>query len=184
MRKISVMIITLMITLILCSCVKTDNNIDNYVDDIEAYEASVFMPNLDNIGKYKDIEYFSKKDESIFPEYSMQLVVKYNEEEFLKEKEILNTAYTYLESPQKADFDDTVFTIPIEEFSAYGYDFKITKFEDTVYPKNFGMIGISDEKFEIVYLWIYAPDLDYICETNANEIKEINEFLEYYFSLV
>ena len=47
------------------------------------------MPELDAIDEYKDIEYYSRKDESIFPEYSMQLVVKYNEEEFLKEKEIL-----------------------------------------------------------------------------------------------
>ena len=169
MKKIIAMIAITVIALTLCSCVKTDNNIDNYSDDIKAYEASSFMPGLDNIGKYNDVEYFSRKDESIFPEYSMQLVVKYNEEEFLKEKEILNTAYTYLESPQKADFDDTAFTIPIEEFSAYGYDFKITKFEDTVYPKNFGMVGISDEKFEIAYLWIYSPDLDYICEVNDDK---------------
>ena len=70
-----------------------------------------------------------------------------------------------------------------EWYRSRGYDFTITKFEDTVYPKNFGMIGISDEKFEIVYLWIYAPDLDYICETNRNEIKEMNEFIEYHFSL-
>ena len=183
MKKIIAMIITVMIALILCSCVKTDNNIDKYVDDIKAYEASSFMPNLDNIGKYNDVEYFSRKDKSIFPEYSMQLVVKYDEEEFLKEKEKLNTAYTYLDVPQTADFDDTVFTIPIESFSAAGFDFKVAKFDDTVYPKNFGMVGISDEKFEIAYLWIYAPDLDYICETNRNEIKEMNEFIEYHFSL-
>ena len=183
MKKIIAMIITVMIALTLCSCIKTDNNIDNYVDDIKAYEASYFMPNLDNIGKYNDVEYFSRKDETIFPDYSMQLIVKYDEEEFLKEKEKLNTAYTYLETPQKADFDDTVYTIPIEEFSAFGFDFKIAQFEDTVYPKNFGIVGISDEKFEIVYLWIYSPDLDFICETNANEIKEMNEFIEYYFSL-
>ena len=141
------------------------------------------MPGLDEIGEYNDVGYFSRKDKSIFPDCSMQLVVKYDEEEYLKEKEKLNTAYTYLEEPQKADFDDTVYTIPIEEFSADGYDFKIAKFEDTVYPKNFGMVGTSDEKFEIVYLWLYAPDLDYICETTANEIKEMNEFLEYHFSL-
>ena len=141
------------------------------------------MPNLDDIGEYKEVEYFIRKDVSILPEYSMQLVVKYDEEEFLKEKEKLNTAYTYLEEPQKADFDDTVYTIPLEEFSAIGFDFKIAKFEDTVYPKNFGMVGISDEMFEIAYLWIYSPDLDYICKTNANEIKKMNEFIEYYFSL-
>lgn len=99
MKKFIAMIAITLIALTLCSCVKTDNNIDNYSDDIKAYEASSFMPGLDNIGKYNDVEYFSRKDESIFPEYSMQLVVKYNEEEFLKEKEILNTAYTYLELP-------------------------------------------------------------------------------------
>ena len=183
MKKIIAMIVTVIIALTLCSCVKTDNNIDKYVDDIKVYEASSFMPNLDNIGKYNHVEYFSRKDKSIFPEYSMQLVAKYDEEEFLKEKEKLNTAYTYLDAPQKADFDDTVFTIPIESFPAARFDFKVAKFDDTVYPKNFGMVGISDEKFEIAYLWIYAPDLDYICETNANEIKEMNEFIEYHFSL-
>ena len=183
MKKIIAMITITVFALTLCSCVKTDNNIDNYSDDIKAYEASSFMPGLDKIGKYNDVEYFSKKDEGIFPEYSMQLVVKYDEEEFLKEKENLNSAYTYLEEPQKADFDDTVYTIPIESFSAYGYDFKISKFEDTVYPKNFGMVGVSDDNFEIVYLWLYAPDLDYICETNENEIKGMNEFIEYHFSL-
>lgn len=141
------------------------------------------MPSLDNIGEYNDVEYFSRKDEAIFPAYSMQLVVKYDEVSFLAEKGRLETAYTYLEEPQKADFDDTVYTIPIEKFSCAGFDFKIAKFEDTVYPKNFGMVGISEEKFEIEYMWIYSPDLDYICETNSNEIKEMNEFLEYHFSL-
>lgn len=183
MKKIIAIIATIMIALTLCSCIETDDNIDNYSEDIKAYKASSFMPNLDNIGKYDDVEYFSRKDETVFPEYSMQLVVKYDEEEFLKEKEKLKTAYTYLEAPQKADFDDTVYTIPIQEFSAVGFDLKIAIFEDTVYPKNFGMVGVSDEKFEIAYLWIYAPDLDYICETNTNEIKEMNEFIEYHFSL-
>lgn len=183
MKKIVAIISVVVIALTLSSCVKTDNNIDNYVDDVKAFKASSFMPDLDNIGDYNDVQYFSRKDEGSFPAYSMQLVVTYDEEGFLKEKEKLNTTYTYLEAPQKADFDDTVYTIPIEEFSAVGYDFKIAEFEDTVYPKNFGMVGVSEDKFKIVYLWIYAPDLDYICETNANEIKEMNEFLEQYFSL-
>ena len=44
------------------------------------------MPDLDNIGEYEDVEYFTRKDNGIFPECSMQLVVKYNEETFLEEK--------------------------------------------------------------------------------------------------
>lgn len=139
------------------------------------------MPSLDDIGEYEDVEYFSRKDNGIFPEYSMQLVVKYDEENFSAEKQRLETAYTYLDEPQK--LNDEHYTIPVETFSVAGFDFKIAKFEDTVFPKNFGMVGISDENHEIAYLWLYAPDLDYICETGANEIKEMSEFIEYYFSL-
>ena len=166
-----------------CSCVKTDNNIENYLQDIEKYQASLFMPNLEDIGEYKEAKYYTRKDETIFSEYSMQLVVKYDEGIFLKEKERLESAYTYLDEPQKPEWDDTVYTIPIEDFSSAGFNFKIAIFEDTVYPKNFGIVGVSDEKYEIAYLWIYAPDLDYICETDKNEIKEMNEFIEYHFSL-
>ena len=93
MKKIIAMITITVFALTLCSCVKTDNNIENYSDDIKAYEASSFMPGLDKIGKYNDVEYFSKKDEGIFPEYSMQLVVKYDEEEYLKEKGIPTMIY-------------------------------------------------------------------------------------------
>ena len=183
MKKCLVVFLILIITLALCSCVKIDNNIENYANDIEKYQADLFMPKLEDIGEYKGVEYFIRKDETIFPDYSMQLVVKYDKEGFLKEKKRLETAYIYLDESQKPDFDDTVYTIPIEEFSSAAFDFKIAVFEDTVYPKNFGMVGISDENFEIAYLWIYAPDLDYICETDANEIKEMNEFIEYHFSL-
>ncbi len=182
-RKVLLILLTIGLTLLCCSCVKTDNNIENYANDKEKYQADLFMPNLEDIGEYIDVEYFIRKDETIFPEYSMQLVVKYDEEIYLKEKERLETAYTYLEEPQKPDWDDDVYTIPIEEFSSGKFNFKIAMFEDTVYPKNFGMVGVSDEKFEIVYLWIYAQDLDYICETGVNEIKEMNEFIEYHFSL-
>ena len=138
---------------------------------------------MDEIGDYKDAKYFIRKDESLFPEYSMQLVIKYDEEIFLKEKERLESAYTYLDKPQKLDVDKDVYTIPIEEFSFAGFDFKIAVFEDTNYPKNFGMVGVSDEKCEIAYLWIYAVDLDYICEADENEIKAMSEFMEYHFSL-
>lgn len=182
-RKILLILVSVFLTFMCCSCVKTDNNIENYADDIEKYQADLFMPNLEDIGEYKTAEYFTRKDETIFPEYSMQLIVKYDQETYFKEKERLETAYTYLDKPQKPDYDDDVYTIPIEEFSSAEFDFKIAVFEDTVFPKNFGMIGVSDEKLEIAYLWVYDQDLDYICETDENEVKAMNEFIEYHFSL-
>ena len=181
MKKITAMFVSILIMVTLCSCVRTDKNIENYPADMEKYQASLFMPNLDEIGDFKDAKYFVRKDESIFPEYSMQLVLKYDKETFLKEKKRLESAYTYLDNPQK--IDDGNYTIPIEEFSFAGFDFKIAVFEDTYYPKKFGMVGVSDEKYEIAYLWIYAVDLDYICEADENEIKAMSEFMEYHFSL-
>lgn len=183
MKKILAIILVLIITLTLSSCVKTDNNIKNYTADVENYGASLFMPSLENIGEYKEISYFSRKDENFFPEYSIQLIVSYDEENFLIEKERLKNAYTYLDKPQKPYWNDTVYTIPIEAFSVAGFNFKVAKFDNTFYPKYFGMVGISDEKCQIAYLWVYALDLDYICETDANVIKEMNEFVEHHFSL-
>ena len=183
MKKLLSIVLVLMIMTTLCGCVRTNNNIDNYTDDIEKYQANSFMPDLEDIGEYTDVAYFVRKDEGIFPEYSMQLVVKYGEEEFLKEKERLESAYTYLDEPQKPDWDNTVYIIPIEAFSCAGFNFKIAVFDDTVYPKNFGMVGVADEEYEIAYLWLYALDLDYICKTDANAVKEMNEFIEYYFNL-
>lgn len=183
MRKMLLILLAIILAFVCCSCVKTDNNIENYAKDVEKYQADLFMPNLAEIGEYNVVEYFSRKDETIFPEYSMQLVVKYDEDIYLKEKERLKTAYTYLDKAQEADGNKDVYTIPVEEFSYAGFSFKVATFEDTVYPKNFGMIGVSDEKFEIAYLWIYAPDLDSICEKEDNEIQAMNEFIEYYFSL-
>lgn len=179
MKRIIAITLVFMIMTVFCSCVQTDNNIENYTEDVEEYHAGLFMPDLADIGEYKSVEYFVRKETTLFPEYSMQLIVKYDEETFLKEKERLERAYTYLDAPQ---LDGDVYTIPIEAFSVSGFDFRIALFEDTTYPKNFGMVGVSNDEFEIAYLWIYAPDLDYICETNENEIKAMTEFIEYFFS--
>ncbi len=180
MKRIITIIMMVITTLTFCSCEKTDNNIKNYGNDIKNYQAQSFMPDLDNIGEYVNIDYFSKKYESFFPEYSMQLVVKYNEEEFLKEKERLETAYTYLDKPQ---LDDTDYRMPVKQFSAYGFDFKIAVFEDTVFPKNYGMVGISDQSQEIAYLWAYCPDLDLICTISEDGQKEMLKFVDYLFDL-
>lgn len=183
MKRVFTILLCFIILFALSSCVKTDNNIENYTSTVEKYHANLFMPKLEDIGEYDDIKYFSREDESLFPTYSMQLTVQYDKETFLHEKERLESAYTYLDAPQKPDWDDTVYTIPIKAFSTKGFDFRIALFEDTDYPKNFGMVGVSDEKFEIAYLWIYAPDLDYICKADENEIKAMSEFIEQYFSL-
>ena len=68
------------------------------------------------------------------------------------------------------------------KFSAVGFDFRIVVLEDTVYPKNFGIIGISDGKYEIAYLWLYCPDPDYVCKANEDRNEKMLELIEYWFS--
>ena len=67
MKKVLVLLMIMIVTITFSSCVRTDNNIEKYADDVENYYAGLFMPDLEDIGDYKEISYFSRKDESIFP---------------------------------------------------------------------------------------------------------------------
>ena len=159
-----------------------DDDIDNYHANIKEYEADLFMPNLDEIDDYLEIDYLCEKSTAFFPSCSMQLIIKYDAQTFLKEKARLETAYTYINEPQTGYGDDE-YTIPVESFSAFGFDFKIAKFDNTVYPKNFGMVGISETNHEIAYLWLYFPDLDIICTAKEDRNEEILHFIKEHFSL-
>ena len=110
----------------------------------------------------------------------MRLIVTYEEAEFLAEKQRLETAYTYLDEPQMLGDD---YAMPVTAFSTAGFDFKVAVFADTDYPKNFGMVGISDEKHQIAYLWLYSQDLDYVCEGDEDRNAEMIEFVNYYFAM-
>ncbi len=162
--------------------VQYDKNIDHYKDHVKEYEATLFMPDLDSIDNYTEIEYLCKKNPAFFPSYSLQLIVKYDDETFFKEKARLKTAYTYLDEPQKSPGDEN-YTIPVVSFSVFGFEFKIAKFDNTVYPKNFGMVGVSEAKREIAYLWLYFEDLDIICGGQEDKNAEMLHFVREHFSL-
>ena len=162
--------------------VEYDENMEHYYDHVEEYEASLFMPDLDSIDNYTEIDYLCKKDSSFFSSYSLQLIVRYDDKTFFKEKARLETAYIYLDEPQK-DTNGDDYTIPVEAFSVSDFDFKIAKFDNTVYPKNFGMVGISESKHEIAYLLICFWDLDIICKAEDDRDAEMLSFVKEHFSL-
>lgn len=164
------------------STVQYDDNIDNYYVHVKEYEADLFMPNLGEVDDYLEADYLCEKSTAFFPSFSMQLIIKYDTEAFLREKARLEMAYTYIDEPQKYPSDDD-YTMPVTSFSASGFDFKIAKFDNTVYPKNFGMVGISEAKHEIAYLWLYFPDLDIICTAKEDRNEGMLRFVEDYFSL-
>ena len=67
MKRVFTILLCFIILFALSSCVKTDNNIENYTSTVEKYHANLFMPKLEDIGEYDDIKYFSREDESLFP---------------------------------------------------------------------------------------------------------------------
>ena len=103
---------------------------------------------MDEIDDYIEIDYLCKESLAFFPSFSIQFIVKYDSEIFLKERIRLETAHAYIDEPQKYSGDND-YTMPIESFSVSGFNFKIAKFDNTVYPKNFGMVGISESKNEL-----------------------------------
>jgi hypothetical protein len=161
-------------------CTQYSDDIGRYSSDVEECRAGAFMPALDRLGEYTDTDYYIRMEKNVFPVDSMRLIVTYAEAEFLAEKQRLETAYTYLDEPQMLGDD---YAMPVTEFSTAGFDFRVAVFADTDYPKNFGMVGISDEKHQIAYLWLYSQDLDYVCEGDEDRNAEMIEFVDYYFAM-
>ena len=183
MKKICFILCIITLLFAFNSCVFYNDKLDYYYNDIKEYHADKFMPNLDEIGECYSIKYYCRKDELIFPVYSLKLIAKYDAEAFAKEKERLESAYTYLQEPQKFLDEEDTYTMPVVAFSIAGFDFRVVQFEDTEYPKNFGMVGISETNCQIVYLWQYAPDFDCISQPGEDRLERMLEYINYYFHM-
>ena len=83
-------------------------------------------------------------------------------------------------------FDKNKYYIPEYEFSVDNYDFRVIDkngTNNTIFPKSFGMIGVSEDKKSIAYLYFHDGDLDYIGEENEKNpmANFIHEYFEYNF---
>lgn len=182
MKKVVAIVLILCMALSLASCSDYHTDLEDYSEDVAELMAQEFMPKLDELDDYTGIAYLFKEYNSIFATYSMQLIVKYDNEAFQREKTRLETAYKYVDHPQKFDLDEKYYTLPDAEFETNGYNFKVAQFADTDFPKNFGMVGISESKKQIAYLWFYDWDLDYISGGSGNGIA-MKEFVDKHFKL-
>jgi len=168
----------------ICGCSKSNTNMDTYLKSgeiIDSY-AKDFMPDIKELSQYKDISYKYNKESILwYTSDAMTLVVEYDDETYKNEKEKLLDRYTFLS--EKIPFDEGgLYIIPEYEFSIDSYNFKVVEESDkdnTDYPKSFGMIGTSDEKRSIAYLYFYDFDLDYIGD--KDEKSSMANFVKKYF---
>ena len=180
-------LIVMVITFILCitGCSNTSSNIENYLNSGTRIDSKAkdIMPELEDLPEYENIEYkYTHESILIFESHSVALIVGYDDNTFESEKEKLNEQYTFLDKKIKSEFDKNKYYIPEYEFSVDSYTFRVVDKNgapNTIFPKFFGMIGISEENKSIAYLYFYDEDLDYIGE--ENEKNPMANFVKRYF---
>ena len=158
----------------------SDENIEHYLKSsrqIDMLAASV-LPDLINLPEYKDIDYRYYYRENFWVTESMMLVVTYDKETYLVEKVQLDDTYAFLDHAVIWVGEDA-YLIPEYEFSINSFNFQVVGDAETDYPRAFGMIGTSDEKTSVAYLYFYDQDLDYISEEGENE--PMKDFVQQYF---
>lgn len=165
--------------------------------DIAKYEkdlltignAAKLMPELDTLGDYTDIEYTYKlKCYSIFMGFfsdAFALFVTYDQDQYNTEKEKILSEYIFLDAPVMRSAD--TYELPVTELEYKGYSFKIVPDEEYIdycACKSFMMIGFNDETSEIVYMYYYDFDIDYIGEVGDNPEEEMRELIDTAFAWV
>lgn len=169
-------------------CSKSSTDINHYINNGRDIDTDVkdFMPDIEDLPEYKNISYkYNNKSIILFASDAITLVAEHDEETYENEKEKLTKIYSFLKRKVVSDADERKYYIPEYEFSINSYDFKIVDENNNYngeYPKSFGMIGTSDKKKSIAYLYFYDTDLDYIENDNEKPMANfVKEYFEYEF---
>lgn len=114
-----------------------------------------FMPALDELGNYKDVDMTYFKRISAFSSESCTLKVKYKSKIYEQEKEKIykNCTASYFPAASSSASDDNT----IEKD---GYRFSYI--DQGNFPKKIYLIATNDDKKTISYICFNDPDLDYI----------------------
>ncbi|GGD12884.1 hypothetical protein [Pontibacillus salipaludis] len=180
MRRIYLMMVGLILLLLITGCGETSTDLDEYLNSGTSIdsEASSFMPSLSKLPEYEDVEYtYSKNNMLFYQSESISLVVEYDEDTYKSEKKRVKEAVDFLEEPVLAFTSDgeEKYGVPEEKFKVNSYTFNVEKNSKIAYPKRFGMIGMSDQKQRIAYLYFLDTELDYISGS-------MEEFVKKYFN--
>ncbi len=129
-------------------------------------ENSDFIPNIEEIDDYQEIEYYYfYSNMRLFESDTYVLVSKYDVDEYEKQKAIIEQKYIFeTESHTVKHLDEEITCHPYAEID--GFLFRRIKGEEAgiyeSYPKKVFIVGTNDETHEVVYIDFYDFDIDYI----------------------
>lgn len=156
---------------------------NHYLEKIPGSE--LFMPNLDELGDYDDIDVRYKNTwKIIFNAKSIALYVTYDDSEYEIRKTALFEQYTLLVEPVVRGDSYLMPEVVTVVNGYYIYVVDNTEgYEEYIFPKKFGMIGFNDDTNELVYLFFYDIDLDLISLVENGPEGKLASFIQRYFKL-
>ncbi len=158
--KILAVILTLLIAVLAIVVILTLSRTEFvYIYGMDDYaeftESNNLMPKSENLGEYEAAEFrhFHKERLLGFDSDAYTLIVKYNEEEYEKEKYEIDTEY-----------------IGFKKFELDNFDFTLVEsnqLNSINIPKEMLFVGISNSTYEIAYVYFYDDDFDYMDKNYA-----------------
>jgi len=119
------------------------------------------MPTLAAPGEVQNTDYYLYRFQMmIFMDESYTIICKYDEDEYQKQKELLEQDYVFQSGPLKVKDHTCESEVTID-----GYHFRIVAIDSDkafIYPKRMMFIATNDDTKEIVYIAYENLDLDYI----------------------
>ena len=163
-------------------------NLNNYEKDLQAIKnAANFMPSLDSLTGYENIEYTYKvtcySHLAGFYSDAYALFVTYDDAQYEAKKQEALGSYEFLQEPIKRS-DDT-YELPVAEFAYKDYTMKVVPDEDYIdfcACKSFLLLGFNDHKRTIAYLYYYDFDIDYIAQVGEDLEEEMCRLVDEAFA--
>lgn len=132
----------------------------------------------DEFGDYNQIEYQVRDQKGLFRNVGSMYRVSYSKEKYNEQIKVINNL-DYLDAPVKDDTGD-YYLMPAEKVEYNGWTIRVINAdENSVYPKNFKMIGTNDNTNTILYMCFTDNDLDIIGENEGEQ--QLQEFIEEHF---
>lgn len=177
-KKIGTFILLFFTVLCVCGCSIGKKNLYTDIDEYENYlcnleMASDFMPDIDSLSGYTNIEVNYFNQEFIWTVKTISLIVTYSETDYQDKKSLVISTFVFFDGPIYDGNGDTI----VIDFQAVsdGYTIQVVNDDGFVYPKRFGMIGYSDTKYQIVYM--------YVLDWEISSISNLESYIGDYFIL-
>ena len=177
-KQVGVVLICTVLLFVSAGCRRVSSNLSLYQTFLE--EVATPLPALDSLPEYENVRFQRYHDSALwFTWDAYTLIVQYNEETYLQEKENVARIFQFATEPilnetSEPDYPRTVDPV----FSLDGFDFRLLSVEVYAdqygldYPKYMVFIGTSDATREIAYIHYLNQDLDCLSTDFAGFLAE------------